>query len=61
MHVAAVAKGSHAIVFTGHGGVGKTILAIGFAQRGYTYLGDDWVIISSNAIAYFSANSLKLS
>ena len=52
LHAGAVSKNGKAFVFTGGGGVGKTSLVLNFMKRGYDYIGDDWILLGKNGVAY---------
>jgi predicted ATPase len=45
-------KNEEAFIFTGGGGVGKTSLVSNFLRRSYEYLGDDWILLGKQGIAY---------
>jgi serine kinase of HPr protein (carbohydrate metabolism regulator) len=47
LHAGAVADQQGAYVFTGSGGVGKTSSIINLIRNGYSYLGDDWLIVGN--------------
>ncbi|MFX0199735.1 MAG: hypothetical protein ACFFCW_26735 [Candidatus Hodarchaeota archaeon] len=51
-HAGAIGKNEEAFIFTGGGGVGKTSLVLNFLRRGYKYLGDDWILLGKQGIAY---------
>lgn len=46
LHAGAIEAGGHGIIFSGTSGVGKSTLAAGFHQRGYTFLADDVCAVS---------------
>ena len=52
LHAGAVSKNGKTFVFTGGGGVGKTSLVLNFVKRGYDYIGDDWILLGKNGVAY---------
>jgi len=52
LHAGAVSKNGEAFIFTGGGGVGKTSLVLNFLRRGYEYLGDDWILLGNQGVAY---------
>ena len=52
LHAGAVSKNGGAFIFTGGGGVGKTSLVLNFLRRGYEYLGDDWILVGKQGVAY---------
>lgn len=55
VHASAVSKDGHAYLFPSHSGAGKTTTALYFAEIGYDFLGDDFVIIhEGNLISYLT-------
>jgi len=51
LHAGGVAKGGNAFLFAGGGNVGKTSAVMNLLEKGYDYIGDDWLVIEEN-IAY---------
>jgi len=54
IHSAGICKNNHAYLLIGRGGAYKTSLVMDFMRKaGYSYLGDDWVIIHKNKALCF--------
>jgi hypothetical protein len=51
LHGAAVSRGGHQIVMLGAPFSGKTTLALELVRRGYTFLGDEYVVFDKHASA----------
>lgn len=55
VHASAVSKDDNAYLFPSQSGAGKTTTAIYFADKGYNFLGDDFVILhNGNVISYLT-------
>ena len=55
MHAGGVARDGKAHLFPAHGGTGKTTMTIGMLAKGYSFLGDDLILVdptTSTAYAY---------
>lgn len=50
VHASAVSKDDHVYLFPSHSGAGKTTTALYFAEIGYDFLGDDFVIIHAGDV-----------
>jgi GT2 family glycosyltransferase len=46
VHAAAIGTGDGAILVTGRGGVGKSSIALGCIEAGFSYVGDDYVVLT---------------
>lgn len=55
VHASAVSKNGKAYLFPAQSGAGKTTTAVYFAENGYNFLGDDFVILyNGNVISYLT-------
>lgn len=58
IHAALVEKGSQGVLFAGREGAGKSTAAMACLQRGFNYLGDDYVGLRSTSDGKFVGHSL---
>lgn len=59
VHASAVSKNGNAYLFPSQSGAGKTTTAVYFAEKGYNFLGDDFVILhNGNVISYLTPLNL---
>ena len=49
LHGSAIVANEHAVIFSGHSGVGKSTLAMAMSMRGYPFITDDLVVIRKNS------------
>lgn len=48
LHASAVSKNGKAVIMTGHSGSGKSTLAAMLGERGWRFMGDEFVLVSLN-------------
>lgn len=63
LHCACVAENGEALVLAGESGAGKSTLSLALAQRGFTFLSDDWTYFSrldGRLLAWGLSSPLKL-
>jgi hypothetical protein len=63
LHCACIARDGNALLLAGTAGSGKSTLSLALAQKGFTFLSDDWTYISrqgSELLAWNSMSPLKL-
>jgi len=55
IHASGVSKGNSAFLFVGRSGSGKTSIALNFVERGFYYLGDNFIILhKGHALSFLS-------
>jgi len=55
VHASSVSKDGHAYLFPSQSGAGKTTTAVYFAEKGYNFLGDDFVMLyNGEVISYLT-------
>jgi len=50
LHAGGVAKLDEAFLFVGGGNVGKTSTVINLVEKGYDFIGDDWVVLETTQV-----------
>lgn len=50
IHSSGVSNGENAFLFSGRGGSGKTTIAIEMVERGYRFLGDDFLFLDNGVV-----------
>lgn len=53
LHAAGVERDGRGVILTGLNGVGKTSLALSMAQRGYSFLGDNYLLFDEDTVYAF--------
>lgn len=56
IHAAGVTKNGQAYIFPARGSAGKTTLALNLVNKGYEYLGDDYVILHKNSVLSYGSS-----
>ena len=48
IHAACVSKDDSGYIFAARSGVGKTIISLFFVEKGFNFLGDNWIILNNS-------------